>query len=798
MKIKILLFRLNGTFATLLAALLLAGHAFSSPAIAQLPKLLNVTQADKQNSETESKAMSPEQQREIAKSALTEAEAERGRARTASYGTNRQDVKERYRLLDGLVTRLTSQLSLINEREELRRARSTAEQKASSWAGFTEPPPYSILMVDELMGSVLTARAKTQSLSTNQEILAQQVSQFRESAKHAREKERQAADEFERARSPEERLTASWHKEQTGLQARNVDAMAMLIALRYEVHGERLGVAKVELGLLERQLTEARKKMVFGQADLNKALARLKSTRTSLEQELEASLDRDARSRSRLTLAQQELDSFTLRQAKGVSSAAMTARGIELEARQRAVLAWVESSRFETEVVSTLIAINKSESTFWEKRYTAATGKDTEKRRTIVAEFSKGVARLKPMLELAKHQLEMYQAAEHEQEKQLAKMNERSPLRSAESDLLAAKQLQRELAERQKVAVEQANIELQSWLEDIERVLHSRSIMDRSRDWLGAFPTTFSSIWRFELFTIEDSVEIAGQKVITSRGVTVAKSVGALLLFIVGYWMANLSGRHVQRVMITRFGIGEHQANVIRRWLLALTIFILLIITLNLARIPLTVFAFLGGALAIGVGFGTQTLIKNFISGILILLERNVRVGDTIDVDGVVGRIVTVDIRASTILGFDGVETVIPNSIFLENKVTNWTHTNARLRRSVRVGVAYGSQTTLVRDILVECGKEHCQILQEPVPEALFENFGDNSLIFVLNFWIDYGPEVNPSQVASDLRFMIDKRFAEENIVLAFPQRDVHLDSTNPLLVEVVSRSSKNSIVSST
>jgi potassium-dependent mechanosensitive channel len=156
-------------------------------------------------------------------------------------------------------------------------------------------------------------------------------------------------------------------------------------------------------------------------------------------------------------------------------------------------------------------------------------------------------------------------------------------------------------------------------------------------------------------------------------------------------------------------------------------------------------------------------------------------------VDGVVGRIVTVDIRASTVLGFDGVETMIPNSMFLENKVTNWTHTNASLRRIVRVGVAYGSPTTRVRDILTECGNEHGLIMKYPPPEALFEDFGDNALIFALYFWIDYGPEVNPLQVASDLRFMIDKRFAEENIVLAFPQRDIHLDSSQPLRIEVVS-----------
>jgi small-conductance mechanosensitive channel len=388
----------------------------------------------------------------------------------------------------------------------------------------------------------------------------------------------------------------------------------------------------------------------------------------------------------------------------------------------------------------------------------------------------------------------MYQAAENEQETRLAKITDPSPLRVAESNLLAAKLFQRELAERQKAAIEHSGVERQSWLDDSERVQQSRSISDRGRDWMAAFPNILHSVWRFELFSIEDSVEVAGQKVVTSRGVTVGKSVGALILFLFGYSIAAFIGRRVQQVLIARFAISSHQANVIRRWLMALTIFTLFIITLNLARIPLTVFAFLGGALAIGIGFGTQTIIKNFISGILILLERNMKVGDTIDVDGVVGRIVTVDMRASTILGFDGVETVIPNSTFLENKVTNWTHTNAKLRRIVRVGVNYGSHTPQVRDILAECGNNHSRILKDPPPEVLFEDFGDSSLVFALYFWIDYGPDVNPLQVASDLRFMIYQRFAEEGIGLAFPQRDVHLDSTQPLRIEVVPPVSSNQI----
>lgn len=771
-------------FARALALVLLAGPLYSSPAFAQLPKLFNLT-PDSQEGSGKSKTVSPGQQLATTKAELAKAQAERDRELVTSTGLSGKGINEKNRLLDGLVTRLNSQLNLIDEREALSRARILTEQKTKSWVGFPEPPPYSILMVDELMGKVLTARAKLLGLSTNKELLARQVTQYRESAQQAQEKERQINDDFERAASADERLTASWQKELAGLWTRNADAMAELTALRFEVLGERLGVAKVELDLLERQLETARKQILFSKANLEKALENLKSSRISLEQELEASLVRDARNRSKLSRTQQELDSFTIRHNKDDQSAAVVARRGLFEAQQRAATAWVESSRFETEAVSALIAINKSDSALWEQRFSAITGTDVGKRIDFSTNLRKSVERLKPSIEFSQKQLELYQGAERQQVSLLDELDEQGPLHAAESDLLAALRMQRDLAERLKDAVVKTESRRQAWLEDVERVQSSRSFASKAREGLGSVPRIFGKVWRFELFAIEDSVDVAGQKVVTSRGVTVGKSVGGIILFLIGYWIAAFSGRRVQRILVTRFHVGEHQANVIRRWLLALAVLILIIITLNLARIPLTVFAFLGGALAIGIGFGTQTFIKNFISGILILLERNVKVGDTIDVDGVVGRIVTVDIRASTVLGFDGVETVIPNSMFLENKVTNWTHSNCMLRRVIQVGVGYGSPTTRVKEILEECANEHGLILKHPASEAFFENFGANALNFVLYFWIDYGQDVNPMRVASDLRFMIDKRFTEEQIVLAFPQLDVHLDTAGPFRVEV-------------
>lgn len=777
----------GSAFVTAFVLLQLATPVFAgSPVSDALPKLSNILPLDTQKNSGELKAVSAGQQLETTRRELVLAEAERDRARTGLSGNSFPEAKEKYRLVDGLVTHLNSQINLINEREEVRRSRVVADQTAASWAGFTKAPPYSILMLDEIMSSVLTARAKSKGLSINQLLLGRQIELYRESAEQAREVERKTADGIEATQSSQERLAATRQKELAAIRVHNADILANLITLRYEVLSERRGVAGVELELLERQLAEARKGMLFSQADLNTALERLKAIRTGLEQELDAALSRDTQSRQRLMQSQQEQDSFTLRHSRSDSSTTSLQRRAEIEARQRAALGWVDSSRFETEVLSALITLNRSTARLWEQRYTALTGTDAEKRRVALADFHTSRDQMQPWLEFAKQQFEMFQAAVHDQERRLSKMPEQGLLRAAESDLLSAKTLQQEMAERQKAAVEQADIERQSWLEDIERTRQTRSITRKTKEWLGAVPGILYNVWRFELFAIEDSVEIAGQKVMTSRGVTVGKSVGAVLLFVTGYWIATRISRRVHQILISRFKTGHHQANVIRRWLMALTVFALLIITLNLARIPLTVFAFLGGALAIGVGFGTQTLIKNFISGILILLERNLKVGDTIDVDGVVGRIVTVDIRASTILGFDGVETVIPNSTFLENKVTNWTHTNARLRRSVRVGVSYGSPTQRVHDLLLECGNAHAQILKNQPLEALFEDFGDSSLLFALYFWIEHGPETNPLQIASDLRFLIEQRFTEEKIVFAFPQRDVHLDTASPLQIEVL------------
>jgi small-conductance mechanosensitive channel len=200
------------------------------------------------------------------------------------------------------------------------------------------------------------------------------------------------------------------------------------------------------------------------------------------------------------------------------------------------------------------------------------------------------------------------------------------------------------------------------------------------------------------------------------------------------------------------------------------------------------VFAFLGGALAIAFGFGAQNLMKNLMSGIMLLVERPLKIGDLVQIGGTVGTVTNISIRSSTIRTGDGIETLVPNSALVENNVTNWTHSSSEVRQSVQVSVAYGSDTRKVSDTLLAQAERHGQILKQPAPRVLFQDFGADGLVFALQYWIDFARGVDGTQIASDLRFMTEKALAEAGIAVPFPQRDLHLGVTGPVQVEMLAR----------
>lgn len=178
-------------------------------------------------------------------------------------------------------------------------------------------------------------------------------------------------------------------------------------------------------------------------------------------------------------------------------------------------------------------------------------------------------------------------------------------------------------------------------------------------------------------------------------------------------------------------------------------------------------------ALMVGIGLGLQEVFKDFVCGIILLFDGTIRVADVIEVDKTVGRVREIRLRASELETREGIVMIIPNSRFITGTVVNWTHNHKLTRFNVVVGVAYGSDVEKVRKVLVACAKAHEEVVKNPEPHVFFSDFADSQLTFTLMF---YSRSVFRIEfVKSDLRFLIDKAFRENNIRIPFPQRDVHL-----------------------
>ncbi|PKP11302.1 MAG: mechanosensitive ion channel protein MscS [Bacteroidetes bacterium HGW-Bacteroidetes-4] len=178
-------------------------------------------------------------------------------------------------------------------------------------------------------------------------------------------------------------------------------------------------------------------------------------------------------------------------------------------------------------------------------------------------------------------------------------------------------------------------------------------------------------------------------------------------------------------------------------------------------------------ALLIGLGLGIQQLFNDFVSGIIILFDRSIKVGDIVEVEGeMIGQVEEINLRNSKLISRDDVTVILPNSLFTSEKVINWSHNTFKTRFGVKVGVAYGSDVLKVKQLLVEAAREHPDV-EEPVPQVFFRDFGESSLDFEVMFFTQKSFRVEG--IKSDIRFAINQKFIENGVVIPFPQRDVHI-----------------------
>jgi potassium-dependent mechanosensitive channel len=284
--------------------------------------------------------------------------------------------------------------------------------------------------------------------------------------------------------------------------------------------------------------------------------------------------------------------------------------------------------------------------------------------------------------------------------------------------------------------------------------------------------SAWGRVWNFELLEVGD------------QAITVRKVVLALVILVLGLNLSRRAIVQLHRKALVPMGVPVQRAVILEKVTYYVLVLLVGLLALRMVNIPLTFFTFLGGSVAIAVGFGAQTLFNNFIGGLILTFEQPIRVGDLIDIEGTYGIVRDIGARTTHVETSAGVHILVPNSKLLENNLINWTLGDATVRTSVKVTVAYGTDAHEVSRLIHQVMEAHPMIHKDRSLTVLFSDFGKDGLEFEALFWLTVKRMMDRRTLESDLRFAIYELFRDKGIEIPYRQRDLHLRSAVPLRIE--------------
>ncbi len=248
----------------------------------------------------------------------------------------------------------------------------------------------------------------------------------------------------------------------------------------------------------------------------------------------------------------------------------------------------------------------------------------------------------------------------------------------------------------------------------------------------------------------------------------------AIIVLLIVFWLSTLISKKSKSFLDNSKNIKSSTKGIISKFIDILVYAVVIIVLLKTFGVDMTTFTVIGGAVGVGIGFGLQKIASNFISGIILLVEKSVEIGDIVEIDNgsIYGTIKHFGGRYTLVEAVDGKEIMIPNEDFIIGKVTNWTYSNNRARTEINVGVAYGSDLEKVREVMLCCAKEHPRCLNYPEAECFVTDFGEYDVKFKLYFWVSDVVE-GRMRPKSDVMISIWNKFKENNIQISLPQREV-------------------------
>jgi small-conductance mechanosensitive channel len=744
--------------------------ALIPPAFAQIPSIPGITNGTpeaKTSSSPEEAAKRLDDWHKQATESLPKLEG------PAPEGITPAEVSRRVRDTEQLLFGIT----LIRKEQESLAAAQKATQhtkaQADSWTGFDTEPPYSILLLDDLENDRSAKNSKRILLESSLATLELTRNATLDDVHKADVAVDRAIQNIQSAPA-EQAEAAKWRLEAARQNSRLQAVRSLIIQARCETIREQILHMRTHVDFADKRIAAMKPNTGFLDSDMEKLAKIFSEQEAAILKETESISTRTNSALTRRKKIEQDL-------ARMISAEA-PAEEIDIQRIRLATIDLIlESLRALREGCDGLTHINKASLSLQQSRWEFLKEGKEETKLRLVEELQLQSQRFRDWANLIKIELETVETDIANIEARKKSVAADDPKAGLYDQQYTAKKEEMEMMQRVSAEVNKQRATLRRWT---SQFVPEEEEEEKNTSFLTKTGRIITTIWSFEVMSFENKFDVDGETLIGKVPVSVGMLTKALLFIGFGYWLASRIANRIRQGFVNRRLIGEAQSKTLSNWAMMVVGFILLLVSFSILKIPLTMFAFLGGALAIGIGFGTQTLIKNFISGIILLFERKIRVGDLVDVEGVIGRVTEVNTRSSIIKSADDVETMIPNSLFLEHKVTNWTLSMPRQRRSIRVGVAYGSDTRLVMDILKECAQRHGLVCKDPEPFAIFEDFGDSALVFSIYYWYDFSCDGNALVVGSDLRMMIEKKLKEAGIGIPFPQRDIHLGST-PIRVEM-------------
>jgi small-conductance mechanosensitive channel len=741
--------------------MLLWAIIFSTSVTVVTVSLAQTNNNEKQSTYEESQKRIVESQKllkeEITKiKAASESQAQDKRKKSPSIIIQQLELLQKIDLIyDQQIFAIQKSFDLVKSAEQLKEELSAAVSKTK-----VPDPPYSFIQLDELKGRLILLeeqkKSVTKAVKTSEDFL------------QAKKEESKTKDQALR------RIKEELEAEKKSLITSPVYIIAELSKrlLGEEVNLQKLSLENVKLEqvinqhkreLIQENISFLEPRITFTRKELQEQILKLEKDALTIKSALEKVKAKEDLANSRWLNAKEQLVGKTVSPS-------------EVEQREKEVVqwkSWNDTYRLEVEILGKNIDYLDKIKKIWEYRYALFNNTASVDLAGWTKEFDKTFEEL----EREKRLVAMRSTDCNNEMNDLEKKLESARLTS-EPTVFIEEQL--EALKPRVTLLKQGFESIQSTQKEIQKLQNEIARREKNKslkEYLSNVWAISRQVWEYEITSVED------------HPVTVGKMIIALVLLVVGLILAKRLSLQIGKQLMNRFSMEQAAAFALQQILYYVLLVLLVLFVLSFVRIPLTFFTVLGGALAIGVGFGSQNIVNNFLSGLILMMERPIKIGDIVEVENIQGTVEWVGARSTIIKTFGNLRLVIPNSTLLQNKVINWSLTDDIVRREIVVGVIYGSPVRTVESMLKQAADEHSLVEKYPKPLVLFEDFGDNSLVFTLMIWINMArtgrAQLYIRQVESDVRFRIDELFRENHLVIAFPQRDVHLDTHKPLEIRI-------------